>query len=394
MKIENNSTINRLNDAHYKKIFKDCISTVGENNCDYAYVLNIDVQKIKTQRLDKKLVLIAVRDHFHHPYKILLDNDFDNESMLIELAVNNPDKLFVLFLEYFSLEHVANLTAIPNIKIILWYGNLTDDLNCYQNVEPVRNKNFEALFPAVCLNRYARSHRLVLLSYLYGQGLENNTHLSLLKLNDKITANTELLDLVDWEFANDTEHIQQIIKSGFKKIFANRNKLANNEKTYSTVPGTETVTYYSNAQNFQTYLRYTYSNSLIEFVSESLYETPYGSISEKFLNSVYGYNFPILIAVPGAVQFLRDLGFDMFDDVIDHKYDQIEDNLKRIHVAINSNRHLITNKENLIEHWKKAIPRFAKNLDFAKNTMPAVIHHNVITSFTKCVDDFFKLRVE
>jgi hypothetical protein len=385
MKLEYNSTINRLNDSHYQKIFKDCISIVGENNCDYAYVFKSDIRKIKTQRLDKKLVLIAVRDHFHHPYKRLLDNDFDNESMLIELAVNDPDKLFVLFLEYFSLEHVVKLTAIPNIKVILWYGNLTDDLYCYQKVEPARNKNFETLFPAVCLNRYAKSHRLVLLSYLYGQGLENYTHLSLLKLTDKITADTELLDLIDWEFANGTENIQQIIKPGFKKIFADRNKLANNEQAYSTVPGTEIVAYYSNAQNFQTYLRHTYSNSLIEFVSETLYETEYGSITEKYLNSIYGYNFPVLIAVPGAVQFLRNLGFDMFDDVVDHSYDSIDDNLKRIESAVQSNIHLIKDKNLLIDHWKKSLPRFDKNLEFVKNHLPDKIYKSVIESFKDCV---------
>jgi len=383
MKIEHNSTINRLNDAHYKKIFKDCVSMVGEDKCDYAYIFTGDFQKIKNQQFKTDLVLIAVRDHFHaykeHP------GYFNSEQLLIETAKNNPDKLFVLFLEYFSLDHVAKLTAIPNIKIILWYGNLTDDLDCYRKVEPVRNKNFKTLFPAVCLNRYPRPHRLVLLSYLYGQDLENNTHLSFLKLHDKITADTKLLDLVDWEFANGTENVQQIINLGFKKIFADRNKLANNEQTYPTVPGTEIVAYYSNAQNFQTYLRHTYSNSLIEFVSESLYEKEYGSITEKYLNNIYGYNFPIIIAVPGAVKFLRSLGFDMFDDVVDHSYDDIDDDLKRIESAVQSNMHLIKDKNLLIDHWKKSLPRFDKNLEFVKNHLPDKIYKSVIESFKGCI---------
>jgi hypothetical protein len=386
MKLEHKSTINYLNDSHFKKIFRDCISIVGENSCDSAYLFTSDIRKIKTQRLNTNLILIAVRDHFH-AFKDQ-SGEFDSEQFLIELARNNPDKLFVLFLEYFSLDHVPKLTAIPNIKIILWYGNLTDDLDCYQEVEPARDKNFEALYPAVCLNRYARPHRLVLLSYLYGLGLDNYTHLSLLKLTDKITANTDLLDLVDWNFADGTENIQQIIKPGFKKIFANRHKLVNNQQVYPTVPGSETVTYYSNAQNFQRHLRHTYSNSLIEFVVEALYETEYGSITEKYINNIYGYNFPIIIAVPGAVQFLRDLGFDMFDDIVDHGYDSIDDDLKRIDMAVQSNIHLIKDKNLLSDYWKKSLPRFDKNLEFVKQQLPDKIYKSVLESFSNCIKNY------
>jgi hypothetical protein len=32
----------------------------------------------------------------------------------------------------------------------------------------------------------------------------------------------------------------------------------------------------------------------------------------------------LMCAQTGAVQFMRDLGFDMFDDIIDHSYDKIE----------------------------------------------------------------------
>jgi hypothetical protein len=384
MKLEHNSKINFLNDSHFKKIFRECISIVGENNCDHAYVFTSDIQKIKTQQLDTNLVLIAVRDHLH-TFNDIAGQLSNGEILLIDLANQHTDKTFVVFLEYFSLHHIPSLTKIPNIKVILWYGNLTDDLDCYQKVEPARDKNFETLYPAVCLNRYARPHRLVLLSYLYGLGLENHTHLSFLKLTDKINVDTELLDLVDWEFADGTENIQQIIKPGFKKIFADRNKLSNNEQTYPTVPGTDVVKYYSNAQNFQSYLRHTYSNSLIEFVSEALYETEYGSITEKYLNSIYGYNFPIIIAVPGAVQFLRDLGFDMFDDVVDHSYDDIDDDLKRIESAVQSNIHLIKDKNLLIDHWKKSLPRFDANFAFARNKMPEKIFNDVVNSFSEKV---------
>ena len=36
--------------------------------------------------------------------------------------------------------------------------------------------------------------------------------------------------------------------------------------------------------------------------------------------------FPILFGYSGIVQYFRDKGFDMFDDIIDHSYDKIDSN--------------------------------------------------------------------
>ena len=38
------------------------------------------------------------------------------------------------------------------------------------------------------------------------------------------------------------------------------------------------------------------------------------------------YQIPIFLATPGHVNIVRDLGFDLFDDIIDHSY-----NNKQVH---------------------------------------------------------------
>ena len=49
-------------------------------------------------------------------------------------------------------------------------------------------------------------------------------------------------------------------------------------------------------------------------------------ITEKTLKSMAWYQFPIWYAVPGLVDQVRHMGFDVFDDVFDnHKYDKIQD---------------------------------------------------------------------
>jgi phosphate uptake regulator len=57
-------------------------------------------------------------------------------------------------------------------------------------------------------------------------------------------------------------------------------------------------------------------------------------LSEKTFKPIIAGQLFVLIASPGAIQFLRDIGIDTFDDIIDHSYDQIEDTKIRIQRAV------------------------------------------------------------
>ena len=48
-------------------------------------------------------------------------------------------------------------------------------------------------------------------------------------------------------------------------------------------------------------------------------------ITEKSIKPFLFAQFPIFLGKPGLVEHLREYGFDMFDDLIDHSYDDIED---------------------------------------------------------------------
>jgi hypothetical protein len=47
-------------------------------------------------------------------------------------------------------------------------------------------------------------------------------------------------------------------------------------------------------------------------------------LTEKTIKPLMCRQMFLMCAQTGAVQFMRDLGFDMFDDVIDHSYDKVE----------------------------------------------------------------------
>jgi len=66
-------------------------------------------------------------------------------------------------------------------------------------------------------------------------------------------------------------------------------------------------------------------------------------ITEKSLKPFAYRQFPVWFAVPGTVQEVRNLGFDVFDDIIDHSYDEINDPNTRMKKMINVLQTFISN---------------------------------------------------
>ncbi len=62
----------------------------------------------------------------------------------------------------------------------------------------------------------------------------------------------------------------------------------------------------------------------VDVVTETSFDTQF--ITEKSLKPFYLLQFPIIFGYSGIIQYFRDKGFDMFDDIIDHSYDKLDSN--------------------------------------------------------------------
>jgi len=105
----------------------------------------------------------------------------------------------------------------------------------------------------------------------------------------------------------------------------------------------------------------TYINLITETTISSL--TP--MLSEKTFKPIIAGQLFVLIASLGAVQFLRDIGIDTFDDIIDHGYDTEIDPKSRIYSAIQQIDRLIT--LDLDDIYKKIKPRLLRNSEYLKS---------------------------
>jgi hypothetical protein len=141
--------------------------------------------------------------------------------------------------------------------------------------------------------------------------------------------------------------------------------------SYATYPGTE------NHDNFYR-LAEVYGSCAVNIVTETLYNDYPGLFCEKTLLAMVAQQIPIIIGYRGIVQHLRDIGFDMFDDLVDHSYDLLPNDV-RAEQAIMLNQKFIVNPGNL----ESVQARLIAQRIFVLETLPAWYRSN----FQQCAKE-------
>jgi len=311
-------------------------------------------------KCSKPLVIIGVKDSIDGwiPFNWWHDRQNSGSVSIEGFVRRHPDTNIILFT---SLEQLELELNEPNLHIIPWGGDWVNQRTEYSVLKPVLDKNFDSDRTFICLNRHVRPHRLITLSYLFGSGYADHGIISYLK---NPCGNPDvLLDNVNWEFDSGHDRIREKILCGFDKLLN------------SDCVGNDTYDIYKkygvgrnhNIGNFENKLRSLYQNSFVEIVGESQFSAPSFFITEKTAHSFYGCNFPIILSGCGTVAHLRELGLDMFDDIVDHGYDIIANPFDRIVTAIDSNRRLLTDPNYVKSAWVQCRSRFERNVDVMHN---------------------------
>ena len=107
-----------------------------------------------------------------------------------------------------------------------------------------------------------------------------------------------------------------------------------------------------------------YQETYINLVTETN-AFPTALLSEKTFKPIISGQLFVLIAAPKSIQFLRDIGIDTFDDIIDHSYDNIADSKLRIDVALLQIDHLMT--LDLEQVYTQIKPRLLRNSEYFRS---------------------------
>ena len=293
--------------------------------------------------------MLFVKDHFRIESHSAWTNTIPELSEYFSnLFDYYPNKKFILVT---SLENLHKEIVKDNCTVLPMGGDITNQIDRYMNFMPDVNKS-PGTKNFISLNRGPRNHRTYLVSALYGRYLDEHGNISYLSSMNK----NSLADAIPYDYKTDNKY--QVANIGYQRYSHIKTHIIEDSKEIYTLQN-------DNLTNFKESLQPKYINSLIEFVSETSYNEHSFNITEKTLHFIYGCNFPIMISSHGTVDFLRNMGVDMFDDVIDHSYDIIENPAERINAAIDLNLDILTSPI-MLERWKQHKYRIHKNIAFVK----------------------------
>jgi hypothetical protein len=335
-----------LDPAYYYREYKEDHSYFDHTELTY--------RKKILENINESIVVLGVKDH-------LTANHFDARKYSMPMMARHlrdlfeafPEKKFIFFT---SLENADRYFDLENVRIIPWGGDITNQMNEYKSLDPIRTKEMSSPYSFVSLNRGFRHSRAILVSTLFGLELETKGLISCMFQN-KIK---DIFEETNWHFAD--SKIKETIANGFSRLKTSRLNIDDDIEIYDNNNN-------DNVGNFVNSLASYYKLSFVELISETSYTEPAFNLTEKTLNSVYAYNFPILISSARSVAFLRKIGLDMFDDIVDHSYDRLDDPVERIYTAIKSNQRLLIDVDRTKDIWYKSQDRFAKNVEFVKKDL-------------------------
>lgn len=368
-----NANLSRFDNPEYVSQVKELVSNIlHKHSIDHVFVSgpNYWCPAIDLDVLPKNTLVVAFFLEFIGPTRA------ERISKLAQLVTDNP--VLVLVGSQGVEKDWPNMP--PNV-FYLQASTLFAEAP-YKNVMPQREKNpnMETFWIGLCNSPHA--HKILtaccLLGHDLGLAYEPMAKTGLLRISNYPIANTTLEQYLttckDMDFSwvdFDWNTLHQDQKNIYQKGFDLLSQCANGGH-----PGGSDYAQFhqnyirvDNAANFQTHLTKLYNNTLVELVIETTFTNHAIFITEKFKNSVYGFNLPIIFSSAGSVAYLRNIGFDMCDDVIDHSYDLVQDPLQRIFVAVKSNIKLLSDKQYAWQAWTNSLSRLERNYELAKNKL-------------------------
>jgi len=309
---------------------------------------------ILIKNISTPTVLLGVKDHLTpSQFNPWIEERPWLVNPILEIFRHHSDKNFVLLT---SMENLNSYVTEPNVTIIPWSGDLSNHLDHYKKIEPVTVKNLESSRSFLSLNRHNRNHRIHLVSLLLSLELDQMGLISCMFKGEAVDS----IDQCRWEYHNQT--IKTIYEKGYSKISTCTFPIDDHYEIYDGIAN-------DNVSNFNRTLRNYYQETFIEFVAETSYTETCFLITEKTANSILGCCFPIWISSKGTVEFLRSTGFDVFDDIIDHSYDTVDDPAERLYRAVIDNLELLVDVAQVKQLWVDNQSRFLNNVEYFRTDL-------------------------
>lgn len=201
------------------------------------------------------------------------------------------------------------------------------------NTETIPEKLF------LCWNRRLRRHRTVLAVALNKNNLLDKTFLSMGR-TDPETETTHFENIINIH----TDPALALTNNDIQE-FINKLPLKLDDETWINEMCID--------RNYKT--RPFYTNSLLSVVTETNFDIPQVTLTEKSFKPIREKHPFIIVGSPGAVQSMRDLGFKTFNEFWDESYDSMISNQERMFKIVGILKDIATWDNNKILDFKRRV---------------------------------------
>ena len=289
--------------------------------------------------------VIFVQDHHYHEQ----DQCFYIKQLLDNSTCNPLEHLVVL-------DHVViHDDVLRDYNLIMYPTFLSREEKQFNNQNICPNWNIRSTTFNFMINK-TRLHREFLLVLVEHFKLSNYTYTLCWK-----TPCIEAMAL-----ARLTEKYQQLILDtpvdiNPKNFLLGHENLLDRGLQYKHI---------KNCENYQSFLqKEVFEPSCVSVITEPAFFEKESILTEKTIMSIYSGTLPIWVGGWRCADALRKFGFDVFDDIVDHRYQNMQDPFDRCYYAIQQNLHLLQDFDCANDFVQKNRLRFESNLQLLKSNV-------------------------
>ena len=258
------------------------------------------------------------------PDKILLNSSSDNYSIemwngLIDILLDlGYDKSQLLGIYSNCISPISTIPCLAEFKL----------LNRYQFYENTSYTDiFSRKYKFLSLSGMPRPHKVVFTKELLIRNLQDRGIITCGSISgDYIKDKANIL----YDFLNLGEY-----KSQFPIIHDTEYSAVTDNEVYSPFLDARYNVVVESA--FEDYMNLKEHPDLSFF----MFVGPEAFVTEKTTKAFGFYQIPVFVSVKGYVEEVRKLGFDVFDDIVDHSYDKIDDPYQRMVSVANEVERLV-----------------------------------------------------
>lgn len=308
-----------MNPLHPKHIelFTECQKYRNEYVVLNEWVVHSDINYLKKILSSNKPIklIIEATDAVHPCHEFCLPS----MQLIRDYFVANPTSKLI----YYSVNYYPEFENIPNILYRYFPEYHAYYYPIYSNIlvdDSVLTKKF------LCLNKRVDVTRLILYKKFYTDNLIEQSFFSFLG-EDHLNGNLESINAV-----NQAEEIF----NNLLKLYPEFTRLITPTDPFVKINSDTDIDQYINycAQNIidpSWKLDHTfYQQSFCSVISETSMLSMTPNFSEKTFRAIANGHPFIILGGQGSLEFLKNLGFDTFDDIFDNSYDGIADNYQRM----------------------------------------------------------------